>query len=157
MPIRASTCCWRRFTAQISSRPSARRALFADDSTPLDEPIVLEERTLTDATGASWCIQVPTAVDPRIAALLEAHREAEMEQAALRGRPLEHPEAQITIFSSLPLPGLPPTIICAASSYRRATAAANVRQSRGCLRQPNSCWMVARACSMRPQSRARPQ
>jgi hypothetical protein len=39
-----------------------------------------------------------------------------MEQAALRGRPLEHPEAQITILSSLPLPGLPPTIICAATS-----------------------------------------
>jgi hypothetical protein len=92
------------------------RALFADDPTPLDERIVLEERTLTDASGASWCIQVPTAADPRVAALLEAHREAEMEQAALRGRPLEHPEAQITILSSLPLPGLPPTIICAATS-----------------------------------------
>jgi len=39
-----------------------------------------------------------------------------MEQAALRGRPLSHPEAQITILSSLPLPGLPPTIICAATS-----------------------------------------
>src|SRR5829696_6940786 len=92
------------------------RALFADDPTPLDERIILEERTLTDATGASWCIQVPVAADSRIAALLEAHREAEMEQAALRGRPLEHPEAQITILASLPLPGLPPTIICAATS-----------------------------------------
>jgi hypothetical protein len=92
------------------------RALFADDPTPLDERIILEERTLTDATGASWRIQVPTAADPRIAALLHAHREAEMEQAALRGRPLEHPEAQITILASLPLPGLPPTIICAAAS-----------------------------------------
>jgi len=92
------------------------RALFADDPTPLDERIVLEDRTLADATGASWRIQVPTAADPRVAALLQAHREAEMEQAALRGRPLEHPEAQITILSSLPLPGLPPTIICAATS-----------------------------------------
>jgi hypothetical protein len=92
------------------------RALFADDPTPLDERIILEERTLTDATGASWCIQVPTAADSRIAALMEAHREAEMEQAALRGRPLEHPDAQVTILSSLPLPGLPPTIICAATS-----------------------------------------
>jgi len=92
------------------------RALFADDPTPLDERIILEERTLTDATGASWRIEVPTAVDPRIAALLHAHREAEMEQVALRGRPLEHPEAQITILASLPLPGLPPTIICAATS-----------------------------------------
>jgi hypothetical protein len=55
------------------------RALFADDPTPLDERIMLEDRTLTDATGASWRIQVPTAADPRIAALLEAHREAEME------------------------------------------------------------------------------
>jgi hypothetical protein len=98
------------------------RALFADDPTPLDERIILEDRTLTDATGASWCIQVPTAADPRIAALLEAHREAEMEQAALRGRPLEHPEAQITILASLPLPGLPPTIICAAASSPRSNA-----------------------------------
>lgn len=92
------------------------RALFADDPTPLDERIILEDRTLTDATGASWRIQVPIAADPRIAALLEAHREAEMEQAALRGRPLSHPEAQITILASLPLPGLPPTIVCAATS-----------------------------------------
>jgi hypothetical protein len=91
------------------------RALFADDPTPLVERIVLDDRTLTDASGASWRIQVPTAADPRIAALLQAHREAEMEQAALRGRPLSHPEAQITILSSLPLPGLPPTIICAAA------------------------------------------
>jgi hypothetical protein len=91
------------------------RALFADDPTPLDERIILEERTLTDATGAGWRVQVPTAADSRIAALMEAHREAEMEQAALRGRPLEHPEAQITILSSLPLPGLPPTIVCAAT------------------------------------------
>jgi hypothetical protein len=96
------------------------RALFADDPTPLDERIILEERTLTDASGASWRIQVPTAADPRIAALLHAHREAEMEQAALRGRPLEHPEAQITILASLPLPGLPPTIICAATSSPRS-------------------------------------
>jgi hypothetical protein len=29
-----------------------------------------------------------------------------MYQAALRGRPLEHPDTQITILSSLPLPGL---------------------------------------------------
>jgi len=92
------------------------RALFADDPTPLDERIIVEDRTLADATGASWRIHVPTAVDPRVAALMEAHREAEMEQAALRGRPLEHPQAQITILSSLPLPGLPPTIICAATS-----------------------------------------
>jgi hypothetical protein len=92
------------------------RALFADDPTPLDERVVLEERTLTDASGASWRIKVPTAADPRIAALLHAHREAEMEQAALRGRPLEHPDAQISILANLPLPGLPPTIICAAAS-----------------------------------------
>jgi len=98
------------------------RALFADDSTPLDERITVENRTLTDATGASWCIPIPTAADPRIAALLHAHREAEMEQAALRGRPLEHPEAQITILASLPLPGLPPTIICAATSSPQSNA-----------------------------------
>jgi hypothetical protein len=47
------------------------RALFADDPRPLDERIRVEERTLTDATGASWCIQVPTAADPRVAALTD--------------------------------------------------------------------------------------
>jgi hypothetical protein len=78
--------------------------------------IVLEQRSLTDATGASWRIQVPTIADPRIAALLQAHREAEMYQAALGGRPLEHGEAQISILASLPLPGLAPTIICAATT-----------------------------------------
>jgi hypothetical protein len=83
---------------------------------------VLEERILSDATGAAWRIQVPTIVDPRIAALLEAHREAEMYQVALRGRPLEHPDTQITILSSLPLPGLAPTIICAAPTTPRSNA-----------------------------------
>jgi hypothetical protein len=125
------------------------RALFADDPMPLDERIMLEDRTLTDATGASWRIQVPTAADSRIAALMETHREAEMEQAALRGRPLSHPEAQITILSSLPLPGLPPTIICAATcspqsnaGRERATidrllaATQQLRFSRTCRGQP---------------------
>jgi hypothetical protein len=63
---------------------------------------------------------VPTVADPRIAALLEAHREAEMYQAALRGRPLEHGEAQISILASLPLPGLVPTIIRAATTTPRS-------------------------------------
>jgi hypothetical protein len=34
-----------------------------------------------------------------------------MEQAALRGRPFDHPEAQITLLFGLPLPNLPPTAI----------------------------------------------
>jgi hypothetical protein len=34
-----------------------------------------------------------------------------MVQCALRGRPLDHPEAQITLLFGLPLPGLEPTII----------------------------------------------
>jgi hypothetical protein len=87
------------------------RALFADDATPLDERMILHSRTLSDATGTSWEIQVPTFADPRLAALLESQREAEMAQAALRGRPYEHPNAQLTILGSLPLPGLRPTTI----------------------------------------------
>lgn len=87
------------------------RALFADDRIPLDERITTVERTLTDTTGASWAIQVPTFTDDRLAALLENRREHELVQAALRGRPLDHPEAQITLLFSLPLPGLDPTII----------------------------------------------
>jgi hypothetical protein len=43
--------------------------------------------------------------------LLERHREAEMVQCALRGRPFDHPDAQITLLFSLPLPGLRPTDI----------------------------------------------
>jgi hypothetical protein len=85
------------------------RALFADDPLPLDEQIQTVERPLTDASGATWLVSVPTFVDPRLAALLEARREAEMVQCALRGRPLDHPDVQITILSSLPLPGLAPT------------------------------------------------
>ena len=87
------------------------RALFADDRIPLDERIVTVERTLTDATGASWAVQVPTFADSRLAALLESRREHEMAQAALRGRPLDHPDTQITLLFGMPLPGLAPTII----------------------------------------------
>lgn len=87
------------------------RALFADDLAPLDERIVTVEQPLGDATGASWVVQVPTFADPRLAALLESRRENEMVQAALRGRPLDHPDTQITLLLSMPLPGLTPTII----------------------------------------------
>jgi hypothetical protein len=38
-------------------------------------------------------------------------REAELLQCALRGRPFDHPDVQITLLFSLPLPGLPPTVI----------------------------------------------
>jgi hypothetical protein len=85
------------------------RALFADDQEPLDERLITTERTLTDAHGASWVVQVPTFADHRLTALLEQRREAEMAQAALRGRPFDHPEAQITLLFGLPLPQLPPT------------------------------------------------
>jgi hypothetical protein len=87
------------------------RALFADDAAALDERIVTTERELSDAGGAHWMIQVPTFADPRLAALLESRREAEMLQCALRGRPLDHPEAKITLLFGLPLPGLGPTVI----------------------------------------------
>ena len=85
------------------------RALFAGSGAPLDEQIVISERTLTDAGGRQWAIQVPSFADPRLAAVLELRRESEMEQAALRGRPLDHPAVQITLLFSLPLPGLTPT------------------------------------------------
>ena len=87
------------------------RALFGGDATPLDERVVIEKRTLTDAQNASWAVQVPTFADPRLAALLDRRREAEMTQCALRGRPFDHPESQITLMFSLPLPALPPTTI----------------------------------------------
>jgi hypothetical protein len=90
------------------------RALFADDASELDERMILVSRTLSDATGASWEVQVPTFADGRLAALLESRRECEMAQAALRGRPYEHPDAQITILGSLPLPGLLPAAITVA-------------------------------------------
>jgi hypothetical protein len=56
-------------------------------------------------------VQVPTFADARLAALLESQREAEMVQCALRGRPIDHPEAQITLLFGLPIPGLTPTDI----------------------------------------------
>jgi hypothetical protein len=87
------------------------RALFAGDGPVLNEQFVLEERTLTDGAGRQWSVQVPTFADTRLAALLELRREAELVQTALRGRPLDHPEAQITLLFSLPLPGLAPTEI----------------------------------------------
>jgi hypothetical protein len=87
------------------------RALFADDGPPLDERIVTTERALTDASGARWMIAVPTFADERLAALLESRREAEMLQCALRGRPLDYPEARITMLFGLPLPELAPTTI----------------------------------------------
>jgi hypothetical protein len=87
------------------------RALFADDPTPLDERMITQERILRDATGAAWRVETPTFRDPRLAALLEQRREAELLQCALRGRPFDHPEVQITLLFSLPIPGLPPTLI----------------------------------------------
>jgi hypothetical protein len=98
------------------------RALFADDATPLDERIVTAERRLTDATGASWAVQVPTFADSRLAALLESRRENEMVQAALRGRPLDHPDTQITLLFGMPLPGLAPTIISEAPASPKSNA-----------------------------------
>jgi hypothetical protein len=87
------------------------RALFADDPEPLDEQLITSERSLTDASGASWVVPVVTFADERLAALLESRREAEMVQCAMRGRPLDHPEAQITLLFGLPLPGLEPTTV----------------------------------------------
>lgn len=87
------------------------RALFADDPDPLDEQVVTTDRVLQDAAGARWAVQVPTFADARLAALLENKREAELVQAALRGRPFDHPEAQITLLFGLPLPSLPPTVV----------------------------------------------
>ncbi|NTU84709.1 MAG: toprim domain-containing protein, partial [Chloroflexales bacterium] len=87
------------------------RALFADDPTPLDERVITEPRVLHDATGAAWNVQVPTFTDPRLAALLQQRREAELLQCALRGRPFDHPDVQITLLFSLPVPGLSPTVI----------------------------------------------
>ncbi len=85
------------------------RALFAGDDVPLDERMVTTERVLQDGTGERWVVQVPTFADPRLAALLAHRREAELVQAALRGRPLDHPEAQITLLFGLPLESLLPT------------------------------------------------
>jgi hypothetical protein len=84
--------------APAAVRPGActAHAPFADDTTSLDERIVLEERTLSDATGASRRMQLPSVAEVRSAALLEAHREGEIYQAALRSRPLEQPDRQIT-------------------------------------------------------------
>lgn len=87
------------------------RSLFADDEEPLDERVVVVPRLLRDATGATWRVQVPTFADRRLAALLEQRREAELLQCALRGRPFDHPDVQITLLFSLPLPGLAPTVI----------------------------------------------
>ncbi len=101
------------------------RALFADDDTPLDERVSTVERRLTDATGASWAVQVPTFADSRLAALLEARRENEMVQAVLRGRPLDHPDTQITLLFGIPLPGLTPTIISEATYAPTSNAGRN--------------------------------
>lgn len=87
------------------------RALFADDPQPLDPQIIVEERTLTAGTGENWTIPVTTFRDQRLAALLAQRREAEMVQCALRGRPFDYPDAQITLLFTLPLPGLQPSEI----------------------------------------------
>ena len=38
---------------------------------------------------------------------------------ALRGRPFDHPDVQITLLFSLPLPGLPPTLLVEAAAGLR--------------------------------------
>jgi hypothetical protein len=98
------------------------RGLFADDEKPLDERIVLADTRLEDATGAAWEVSVPTFADHRLAALLHQHREAELLQCALRGRPFDHPDVQITLLFSLPVPGLPPTLVVEASHSPESNA-----------------------------------
>lgn len=87
------------------------RALFADDATPLNEEIIVDKRKLETTSGECWTVDVPTFVDQRLTALLENRREAEMVQCAMRGRPFDHPETQITLMFGMPLPGLQPTEI----------------------------------------------
>lgn len=104
------------------------RALFADDAIPLDERVIGVERPLHDARGQVWSVPITTFADSRLAALLEQRREAELLQCALRGRPFDHPDVQITLMFSLPLPGLRPTVIAqatqsAASNSGRSEAA----------------------------------
>ena len=99
------------YNPNLDSLVREGRALFADDTAPLDERVITTNRELTDASGARWMIAVTTFADPRLAALLESKREAEMLQCAMRGRPRDHPEAQITLLFSMPLPGLTPTEI----------------------------------------------
>ena len=82
---------------------------FADDRIPLDERMTTSIQTLTDAQENTWTVEVPTFADPRLNALLKQQREAELTQAALRGRPFDYPEAQIILLFGLPLPNLPPT------------------------------------------------
>ncbi len=91
------------------------RALFADDPEPLDERVILADQVLRDATGAAWRVEVRTFADARLAALLTQRREAELLQCALRGRPFDHPDTQITLLFSLPVPGLAPTILAPAA------------------------------------------
>jgi hypothetical protein len=98
------------------------RALFADDPEPLDERVVLATLRLQDATGATWEVPVATFADQRLAALLNQRREAELLQCALRGRPLEHPDTQITLLFGLPVPGLAPTIIVEAAQSEASNA-----------------------------------
>jgi hypothetical protein len=91
------------------------RALFANDAEPVDERVITVERTLSDTEGQTWSVAVTTFADARLAALLEARREEEMTQAALRGRPFDHPDTQITLLFSMPLPNLPPTEVVEAA------------------------------------------
>lgn len=89
----------------------AGRALFAGVGPALDERLTVESRTLCDPAGNRWEVPAPTFADPRLAALLAARREATMLRCALRWRGRAPTGAQITVLSSLPIPGLPPTTI----------------------------------------------
>jgi hypothetical protein len=100
----------------------AGRARCTDDPEPLDAQLIIGERSLTDASGASWVVPSVTFADERLAALQASWCEAALVPCALRGRPLAHPEGQITLLFGLPLPGLPPTVVRAgdASPQRNA-------------------------------------
>ncbi len=49
-------------------------------------------------------------------------REAELLQCALRGRPFDHSDTQITLLFSLPVPGLEPTLIVEAAQSPESNA-----------------------------------
>jgi len=58
--------------------------------------------------GKDYETKIPRAIDPRVQAFWEIHRESEILQIAHRIRPLLNPKI-IYLITSLPIPGLPPT------------------------------------------------
>ena len=99
-------------TPNLDDLEMGAEALYAADTEDLDFRSEYMPRPygMRDDDDMDSQTEIRDYIDPRLRELVGLFREAEINQAALRGRPLENGDQKtIWLLTSLPVPGLPPT------------------------------------------------